>query len=64
MLEVRNLSVRYGAFTALHGVNMTVNDGEIVVLLGANGGARAACSARCRACSGLAAARRCTAASR
>ena len=37
MLEVRNLSVRYGAFTALHGVNLTVNDGEIVVLLGANG---------------------------
>ncbi|WP_407570015.1 ABC transporter ATP-binding protein [Deinococcus altitudinis] len=37
MLEVRNLSVRYGAYTALHGVNLTVNDGEIVVLLGANG---------------------------
>ena len=37
MLEVRNLSVRYGAYTALHSVNLTVNDGEIVVLLGANG---------------------------
>ncbi len=37
MLEVRNLSVRYGAYTALHGVNLTVNSGEIVVLLGANG---------------------------
>lgn len=37
MLEVRNLSVRYGAYTALHGVNLMVNSGEIVVLLGANG---------------------------
>jgi branched-chain amino acid transport system ATP-binding protein len=37
MLEVRNLSVRYGAYTALHSINLTVNDGEIVVLLGANG---------------------------
>ena len=37
MLEVRNLSVRYGAYTALHGVNLVVNSGEIVVLLGANG---------------------------
>ena len=37
MLEVRNLSVRYGAYTALHSVNLTVNDGEIDVLLGANG---------------------------
>lgn len=37
MLEVRNLSVRYGAYTALHAVNLTVQDGEIVVLLGANG---------------------------
>ncbi|WP_102125283.1 ABC transporter ATP-binding protein [Deinococcus planocerae] len=37
MLEVRDLSVRYGHFTALHGVNLTVNPGEIVVLLGANG---------------------------
>ncbi len=37
MLEVRNLSVRYGAYIALHGVNLVVNSGEIVVLLGANG---------------------------
>ncbi|WP_425145535.1 ABC transporter ATP-binding protein [Deinococcus sp.] len=37
MLEVCNLSVRYGAYTALHGVNLTVQPGEIVVLLGANG---------------------------
>jgi len=37
MLEVRNLSVRYGAYTALHNVNLNVQPGEIVVLLGANG---------------------------
>ncbi len=37
MLEVRNLSVKYGAYTALHSVNLTVQGGEIVVLLGANG---------------------------
>ncbi|WP_019586434.1 ABC transporter ATP-binding protein [Deinococcus apachensis] len=37
MLEVRNLSVSYGSFRALHDVNLTVNPGEIVVLLGANG---------------------------
>ncbi|MEF2279369.1 ABC transporter ATP-binding protein [Deinococcus sp. YIM 134068] len=37
MLEVRDLSVKYGHFTALHGVNLTVQPGEIVVLLGANG---------------------------
>ncbi|BDP40595.1 ABC transporter ATP-binding protein [Deinococcus aetherius] len=37
MLEVRDLSVKYGHFTALHAVNLTVNPGEIVVLLGANG---------------------------
>ena len=37
MLEVRNLSVRYGAYTALHSVNLKVDSGEIVVLLGANG---------------------------
>jgi len=37
MLEVQNLSVNYGAFRALHEVNLTVQPGEIVVLLGANG---------------------------
>ncbi|EYB68657.1 ABC transporter [Deinococcus phoenicis] len=37
MLEVRDLSVNYGPFRALHDVNLTVQGGEIVVLLGANG---------------------------
>ncbi|OLV15984.1 ABC transporter ATP-binding protein [Deinococcus marmoris] len=37
MLEVRDLSVNYGHFTALHAISLTVNPGEIVVMLGANG---------------------------
>ncbi|WP_034385815.1 ABC transporter ATP-binding protein [Deinococcus sp. YIM 77859] len=37
MLEVRHLSVNYGPFRALHDVHLTVQQGEIVVLLGANG---------------------------
>ncbi|THF83567.1 ABC transporter ATP-binding protein [Deinococcus sp. KSM4-11] len=37
MLEIQNLRVNYGAFTALHDVNLSVKPGEIVVLLGANG---------------------------
>jgi branched-chain amino acid transport system ATP-binding protein len=37
MLEVRDLSVHYGPFRALHEVNLSVQNGEIVVLLGANG---------------------------
>jgi branched-chain amino acid transport system ATP-binding protein len=37
ILEVRDLTVRYGHYTALHGVSLDVRPGEIVVLLGANG---------------------------
>jgi branched-chain amino acid transport system ATP-binding protein len=36
-LEVENLSVRYGAATALDGVSLTVDQGEMVALVGANG---------------------------
>ena len=36
-LEIQNLEVRYGAYTALQHLNLTVNPGEMVVLLGANG---------------------------
>ncbi|GAC1545121.1 MAG: ABC transporter ATP-binding protein [Candidatus Velthaea sp.] len=37
MLEIKNLGVRYGQSVALHDVNLTVNEGEFVTLLGANG---------------------------
>lgn len=37
LLEVENLHVRYGNVDALHGVNLSVRQGEIVTLLGANG---------------------------
>ena len=37
MLEVKNLSVLYGAIEAVKDISFTVNDGEIVSLIGANG---------------------------
>jgi branched-chain amino acid transport system ATP-binding protein len=37
LLELRDVSARYGQVAALHGVSLTVDDGEIVALLGANG---------------------------
>ena len=37
MLEVKNLSVHYGMIQAVRNVNFTVNEGEIVSLIGANG---------------------------
>ncbi|MGH7951226.1 MAG: ATP-binding cassette domain-containing protein, partial [Limisphaerales bacterium] len=37
MLEIKNLSVSYGAINALHGVSLSVPDGKIVTLIGANG---------------------------
>jgi len=37
MLELRNLTVNYGAITALHGISLSVQDGKIVTLIGANG---------------------------
>ena len=37
MLEVQNLSVRYGAITALHGISLSVPADGIVTLIGGNG---------------------------
>jgi branched-chain amino acid transport system ATP-binding protein len=37
LLELNDVSARYGQVAALHGVSLTVDDGEIVALLGANG---------------------------
>ena len=37
MLEVKNLSGSYGAIEAVKDISFTVNDGEIVSLIGANG---------------------------
>ena len=37
MLEVKNLSVSYGAIEAVKDISFTVNAGEIVSLIGANG---------------------------
>lgn len=36
-LELRELRVNYGSVEALHGITITVNQGEIVTILGANG---------------------------
>ncbi len=37
LLELKDVSARYGPITALHGISLTVDEGEIVALLGANG---------------------------
>ncbi len=37
ILEVKDLSVNYGAISALKGVSLTLQKGEIVTLIGANG---------------------------
>jgi branched-chain amino acid transport system ATP-binding protein len=37
LLEVRDVEARYGPIVALHGVSLSVEEGEIVALLGANG---------------------------
>jgi branched-chain amino acid transport system ATP-binding protein len=37
LLELKDVSARYGQVAALHSVSLTVNEGEIVALLGANG---------------------------
>jgi branched-chain amino acid transport system ATP-binding protein len=37
LLELQNVEARYGPVKALHGVSLTVGDGELVAVLGANG---------------------------
>jgi branched-chain amino acid transport system ATP-binding protein len=37
LLELKDVEARYGAIRALHGVSLTVDEGEVVSLLGANG---------------------------
>lgn len=50
MLELRNLHVYYGGIHALKGVSLTVQPGEIVTLIGANGAGK---STTLRSISGL-----------
>ena len=50
VLEVRGLSVRYGAVSALDGVGIRVRKGELVAILGANGAGK---TTLLRAISGL-----------
>ncbi len=50
VLELRNVDVFYGRVQALHNVSLTVNDGEIVALIGSNGAGK---STTLRAISGL-----------
>jgi branched-chain amino acid transport system ATP-binding protein len=37
LLELRNVEARYGPVKALHGVTLSVGEGELVAVLGANG---------------------------
>ena len=50
LLEVADLHVSYGAITALRGVSLTVGQGEVVALIGANGAGK---TSTLRAISGM-----------
>lgn len=50
MLEIKNLTVNYGAICALRGISLEVKQGDIVTLIGANGAGK---TTALRAISGL-----------
>ena len=50
MLEVKDINVYYGAIHAIKGISLTVDEGEIVTLIGANGAGK---STTLRTISGL-----------
>ena len=50
LLEIDNISLLYGRIQALHGISLTVDQGEIVALIGANGAGK---TTTMRAISGL-----------
>ncbi len=50
LLDIRRLAVNYGAVRALHGIDLRVEKGEIVTLIGCNGAGK---STTLRAVSGL-----------
>ncbi len=50
MLEIKNLTVKYGVIGALHDVSLRVRQGDIVTLIGSNGAGK---STTLRAISGL-----------
>jgi branched-chain amino acid transport system ATP-binding protein len=50
LLELTDVTARYGPITALHGVSIHVDEGEVVALLGANGAGK---TTTLRAISGL-----------
>ena len=37
MIEIKNLHYSYGKITALRGINLAANSGEITAIIGANG---------------------------
>ncbi|RYX86983.1 MAG: ATP-binding cassette domain-containing protein, partial [Bradyrhizobiaceae bacterium] len=51
LLQINDLNVRYGEIVALRGVSFSVEEGQVVTLLGANGAGK---STTLRAISGLA----------
>lgn len=46
LLDIKDLDVYYGGIHALHRINMVVEQGEIVSIIGANGAGNLRCSTR------------------